>query len=176
MKQGIGVDAEGGPVIDPTQNVLDLVKAAIQRQDDLREMEARHVRELLAIRGEHTRDMRKAETDRIDAIRAVDVGAVNRAAEVSTQQALTLANQVAVSAETLRTQVAAAASAATVALAAALEPIQKDIADLRRAQYEAQGVKANVATSGEGRQGLYALIGLGLLAVSVLIAAFVALR
>lgn len=42
------------------------------------------------------------------------------------------------------TQVAAAATASTVALAAALEPIIKDIADLRRAQYEAQGQKTQV--------------------------------
>jgi hypothetical protein len=49
-------------------------------------------------------------------------------------QATTLVAQVAASAETLRTQVAAAATAATTALAAALEPIQKDIADLRRVQ------------------------------------------
>lgn len=32
---GIGVDAFGGQVIDPTRNVLDLVAAAINRQDDL---------------------------------------------------------------------------------------------------------------------------------------------
>jgi tetrahydromethanopterin S-methyltransferase subunit B len=40
--RGKGVDSEGRPVIDPTQNVLDLVKAAISRQDDLRvELEKR---------------------------------------------------------------------------------------------------------------------------------------
>ena len=39
---------------------------------------------------------------------------------------------------------AAAATAASTALSAALEPIQKDIADLRRAQYEAQGQKTQV--------------------------------
>lgn len=33
---GPGVDASGDPVIDPTRNVLDLVAAAIARQDDLR--------------------------------------------------------------------------------------------------------------------------------------------
>jgi hypothetical protein len=132
------------PIIDPTQNVLDLVEAAIRRQDDLREAEARHVREVVELRAELGKQLRDAESARLDAIRAVDVGAVNRAAEVATTQASTLAAQVATSAETLRTQVAAAASAATIALAAALEPVQKDIADLRRAQYEAQGQKTQV--------------------------------
>jgi len=166
-KNGMGVDASGGPVVDPTQNVLDLVAAAIQRQDDLRDQEARHIRELMEIRGDHTREMRRAEADRIDAIRAVDVGAVNRAAEVSAQQAQTLATQVATSAETLRTQVQAAATAATVALAAALEPIQKDIADLRRAQYEAQGVKTQTT---ESRTNIGAIVGLVVAATVAVIA------
>ncbi len=152
------------PNVDPTTNVLNLVESAIRRQDDLRAAADRHLREILDLRATFNEQLREAESARIDAIRAVDVGAVNRAAEVSAQQATTLAAQVATSAETLRTQVAAAATAATVALAAALEPIQKDIADLRRAQYEAQGVKSNV---GESRQSL----GLWIALASVLLVA-----
>jgi len=161
---GIG-DLQGEPVVDPTANVLQLVEAAIRRQDDLRQAEKEHIVEVLRLRGEqrihdfenvreiaelragHARELREAEAARIDAIRAVDVGAVNRAAEVAATQASTLAAQVSVSAETLRNQVAAAASAQTVALAAALEPIIKDIADLRRAQYEALGQKTQVVES-----------------------------
>jgi len=159
---GSAGDPIGQRVGDPTRNVLSLVRSAIQRQDDLREAAERHVRDMSTLRAVYDTKLREAETARIDAIRAVDVGAVNRAAEVSAQAAATLATQVAVSAETLRTQVAAAAAAATTALAAALEPIQKDIADLRRAQYEAQGVKAQ---TGETRLNLGAVLG----AVSVLL-------
>ena len=36
MRPGIPVDVFGGSTIDPTKNVLDLVNAAVQRQDDLR--------------------------------------------------------------------------------------------------------------------------------------------
>lgn len=129
---------------DPTRNVIDLIETVVRRQDDLRDSEARHTREVIQIRAEYEDRLRAAETARIDAIRAVDVGAVQQAATVAATQATTLAAQVATSAETLRTQVAAAASAATIALAAALEPVQKDIADLRRAQYEAQGQKTQV--------------------------------
>lgn len=136
---GPSVDRFGTPVTDPTRNVLDLISSAIERQDDLRGLESQHLRELANLRAQYDERLRHAETARIDAIRAVDVGAVNRAAEVSATQAQTLATQVAVSAETLCTQVAAAATAASTALSAALEPIQKDIADLRWAQYEAQG-------------------------------------
>jgi Flp pilus assembly protein TadB len=119
--------------------------------------------------------LREAETARIDAIRAVDVGAVNRAAEVATAQALTLAAQVSTSAETLRTQVAAAATASTVALAAALEPIQKDISDLRRNMYEQQGSRSQaVETSARTSTSIgtwIALAGVVILGFSVFVGA-----
>jgi hypothetical protein len=156
---------------DPTKNVLDLVQAAIkrlddlatergntlesklQRVDDLRDsriadlhelliLEREHIRQLADIRADYDKQLRIKETERIDAIRAVDVQAVQRAAEVSATQAQTLATQVQASAETLRTQVATTAVAQTTALAAALEPIQKDISELRKTQYELAGSKA----------------------------------
>lgn len=157
-------DGDGKPIIDPTKNVLDLVTAAMKRQDDLRDLADSHVKEIADLRASYEEQLRRAETARIDAIRAVDIGAVNRAAEVSAQQATTLAAQVVTSAETLRTQVAAAATAATVALAAALEPIQKDVADLRKSQYEAQGIKSNV---GDTKQNLGVWISVGVLLVAV---------
>lgn len=46
IRPGVAVDARGNAVIDPTKNVLDLVQAAIRRQDDLRDAETRRVNEL----------------------------------------------------------------------------------------------------------------------------------
>jgi hypothetical protein len=40
VEPGLATDSQGNPVVDPTKNVLDLVAAAIQRQDDLRAVEA----------------------------------------------------------------------------------------------------------------------------------------
>ena len=165
---GPGVDAEGRPVIDPTQNVLDLVEAAIKRQDDLRNAESRHMREISELRAQYDRELREAESARIDAIRAVDVGAVNRAADVAAAQAETLRIQVATSAETLRTQVAASATAAAVALGNALDPLQTAIADLRRAQYEAQGVRTQ---SSEDTTSKRSDMGLMLLALAIVVSA-----
>lgn len=144
-RPGEAVDAKGHAVIDPTQNVLDLVTAAIKRQDDLREVESRHIRDIAELRAKYDRELRESESARIDAIRAVDVAAVNRAAEVSANQATILASQVATSAEAVR-----------VTLAAALEPIQKDIADLRKTQYEQAGQRAQV---GESRLNVGAILG-----------------
>lgn len=172
---GPGVDAQGRAVIDPTANVIAILEAAVNRQDDLRIQESQHVRELMELRQSFYEQLRIKESDRIDAIRAVDVGAVNRAAEVSAAQAQTLATQVATSAETLRAQVQATATAGTVALAAALEPIQKDVQDLRRIQYEQQGQKAGVVeTRDDRRQGIsvvWVALGVGVSLLSTLIAA-----
>ena len=158
--------------IDPTANVLQLVEAAIKRQDDLRDMEAHHLREIMAMRENTVHEIREMESRRIDAIRAVDVEAVARAASTSAAAAASLASTVSASAEALRSQVAAAASAAATALGAALEPIQKDIADLRRAQYEQQGRQVNQTESKDNNQWV---IGLVIGAVVVLLAALLAL-
>jgi len=164
---GMGVDAQGGPVIDPTENVTALVKAGLERQDDLRRMESAHVRELIKLHADFAEQLQDKEAKRLDAIRVVDVNAVTRAAEVSATQAATLATQVATSAETLRTQVQVAAQAANTALTAALEPIQKDIADLRRVQYEQQGQKAaTVETRGSNQWAVGFALSVALALVS----------
>jgi hypothetical protein len=170
---GPSVDRHGTPVVDPTQNVLDLVRAAIERQDDLRTAESRHIRELATVRAEYDSQLRandqlaaslrsgfeeklrEKETARIDAIRAVDVGAVTRAAEVSATQAATLATQQQASADALRGQVEQARIATADALAQALAPITKSIEDLRAAQYQQQGEKSSkVETSTSDRDAL----------------------
>jgi hypothetical protein len=134
---------------DPTENVKKLVDAAMQRQDDLRVMESLHVRELLT-----------AESARIDAIRAVDVGAVQRAAEVQAAQAAALATQVTTTADAFR-----------ASIAAALEPIQKDIRDLRDAQSRGLGVREQVVesrdTSAATRLNLGAVVGVAGLIIAL---------
>jgi hypothetical protein len=188
-KKRAGMQPGGvGAVVDPTKNVLDLVEAAvkrlddmmaanvrlaeeqIRRQDDLRKIEADHVKETADLRSKYEVMLRDKETQRIDAIRAVDVGAVARASEVATAQASTLATQVQVSAETLRGQVAASATAAAGALAVALEPIQKSIDELRRIQYEQQGQKAAQSEGKDSNQWTIGLIiAVALSVVSVIL-------
>jgi hypothetical protein len=165
----MGVDRYGGPVIDPTKNVIDKVEDAVKRQDDLREAESRHIREIGKIREEHTLAMMKKESERIDAIRAVDTGNVARAAEASSAAAAALATQLVATAEQNRTQVASAAAAAVTSLSAALEPIQKDIRDLRDAQSRGQGGKDETIDVRAERAGRNQYVGLwiALAAVSV---------
>lgn len=140
---GIPVDRYGGGTIDPTQNVLQLVEAAGKRQDDLRDAESRHIRELMKMTGDYEDKLATAEANRINAIRAVDVAAVAVAAERAAQQAGVLANQVSTSAETLRTLVASTSTALAEQLTQIITPITARIAVLERAQYEGAG-KAGV--------------------------------
>ena len=150
---GLGVDAFGGPVIDPTANVLALVDAAVQRQDDLRAAEKDHVREIISLNAEHAKDLREAESKRIDAIRAVDVQATVRAAEVASETAKTLQAQVVASAEALRLAVSVATEAQSKALTAATTPLVSAVEELRRAQYETAGGKQAVGETKSDRRG-----------------------
>jgi hypothetical protein len=165
---------------DPTENVKTSLESERRRHDDLREMQSRYVSQIgemrethalyiAELRGSYDQLLRQGEAARIDAIRAVDVGAVNRAAEVSATQAATLATQVATSAEALRGQVEAARQQTATALAAALEPIQKDIQDLRRAQYEAQGQKTQVVETRQGASVQYALLGIVVAVAAIIV-------
>lgn len=187
-RESSGRSGNGHPVqiTDPSTNVRELLIAAMARQDDLREQQSRYIDEIAGIRAAHDtyvselrsaheKELRQAESGRIDAIRAVDVGAVNRAAEVAATQAGALAAQLIATAEASRVQVAAAASASVTSLAAALEPIQKDIRDLRDAQSRGQGGKEQVVETrdvrAEGRLNANLVVGVVALLLTALIIA-----
>jgi hypothetical protein len=66
QRPGVAVDSRGGQVIDPTRNVLDLVQAAIKRQDDLREGESRFQSTVRDMESRFQSAMREAETKRVN--------------------------------------------------------------------------------------------------------------
>ena len=183
---GLGVDAAGNPVVDPTRNVLQLVEAAVARLDNLRTAEANAVREVMILRADyetrlrereaaHAHELRVAEKDRLDAIRSVDVEAVAAASSAAEARATTLAKQVSDSAEAMRSQAMANATASDLALKAALEPLHAAIAGLQQFQYEAVGGKHQVTENrsvGDSR-GAWIATGFAILfsVVSAMIAA-----
>jgi hypothetical protein len=165
---GRGVDSSGGPVVDPTQNVMDLSEASNKRQDDLRiytdlitQEKFRRIDDLRVAESRRLDDLRLAESKRIDgelilrafyedklnaaeasrinAIRAVDVGAVAVASERATQQAAVLANQVIASADALRSQLAATAATMATQLQGQTTQITDRLALVEKAQYENKG-------------------------------------
>ena len=149
-----GGDAAGR---DPTANVLRDIAASERRQDDLRKAEGHHLREMIRRDREHARDLRLAEAARLDAIRVVDVNAVQRAAEVMAAQAQTLAAAVASTEATLRKAQEDAASRLAAALESVVAPMKTDIRELRESQ---AGAIAGRATAREGEGDRRASTGL----------------
>lgn len=177
----------GIPRVDPTENVQKLVEAAIKRLDDLRiaeikrsedlrmldsefrkladkriddliAAESRRLSELASLREGFTEKLREAEAKRIDAIRAVDVGAVGTANERATQQAnvladqvrsqaLALAAQVTQSADQQRGLVASSAASIAAAQAAFATAVDGRLAALEKLQYTTQGGNAPAQVS-----------------------------
>jgi|ERR1019366_5396792 hypothetical protein len=165
---GIGVDAGGRGVIDPSTNVKALNEAATRRQDDLREAseklvqaridgleklselrdscakemrdaEGKRVDGEAKLRAEYADRLSNAEAKRIDAIRLVDVNAVAVASQRASDQATVLANQVAQSAEALRSLVASTANTVAQSQQTLANTLSTRITTLEQAGYQAQG-------------------------------------
>lgn len=126
--------------LDPTANVLALVASEAKRSDDLRMAESTRINEILKLRHSYSEKLSIAEAKRIDAIRAVDVGAVAIASERAAQQASVLATQVTQSAETLRSLVSTTAGQVASNLQTISTQLNERIAALERSQYEKTGL------------------------------------
>jgi hypothetical protein len=155
----------GRVIIDPSENVSDLVESAVTRLDDLRKAEqkstrrahksvrrevrlqAKSIRREAKLRSNYEEKLSFAESQRLDSIRGVDVAASAADRVVQETRATTLATAQNASAEALRGQVATTAAAQTIALDNKIAPVQKDISDLREVQYKQQGERAQAIES-----------------------------
>lgn len=163
LSRGPATDDKGIPVIDPTINVKEAQASAITRLDDLREMESKHLREIMNLRADFNDKLRVAESARLDSIRDVDRDTVARAADVQTQQATTLAATVATSADAVR-----------VTLATTVAPILEAIAALQRAQYETAGGKTQQVESHDSSRTWIGIIIAGSVGFLTIVMAIVA--
>jgi hypothetical protein len=143
---GHGVDAQGGAVIDPTENVIALVEANKLREDDLRSAEGRrvdseiaHVHFVAELRAAHSKEMRESEAKRLDAIRQVDVAARTTEAERATAAIEALAKTTAANAETLRSLVTSTATALAASNAESNKQQLDRISALERSSYMGAG-------------------------------------
>lgn len=148
---GLGIDKAGNPVVDPTENVIALTEAANKRQDDLRgaqdkyvEARIKHVEQIGQIRAKHSKEMRKLESDRLNAIRQVDVTAVKTEADRALQAIQALAATTAINAETLRTALTNTAATIAKQTSDTVGQLIERIAALEKSSYEGVG-KSRVA-------------------------------
>lgn len=152
-QHNIGV---GPGIVDPTKNVLDLVDAAVQRIDNLSELQAQlldekirrmerewiHLDEIGKLREQHNREMRDSESRRVDANRSTDLAAVGTNAAQSLAAVNVLAETARSTAETLRTQAANMASAAATATDRLVTPLAERLAALEKIINIGQGRSA----------------------------------
>jgi hypothetical protein len=158
---GIGVDWEGHPVIDPTENVRELFEAGATRQDDLRlaerrlqeekiqrlESEFRAVQREVRIRADHQRDLDALESKRLDAVRSVDQLAAKTEADRAAAAVTALATQASTTAETLRSAVNTSATNLATQLDRTVSAIVERIAALEKSSYTGAGKGEGMSSS-----------------------------
>jgi len=96
----VPVDSDGGPTIDPTRNVIDLVYQGNERQDDLRDLtnllydeKVLRLEDMAKLRDAFAKEIRELETKRLDAVRQVDVGQASTTAAALLTAVQTLSGQ-----------------------------------------------------------------------------------
>lgn len=210
QSEGPSTDRHNQPVVDPTKNVLELVAAANKRQDDLRAAEKElsdckheHQKELMRLDREaqkcsvakdrvHAKELRKAESQRLDAIRRVDREDANKRAADAQTAIATLAKGTSDAAEALRQQVASVEKAVTAQRIADTAEISKRVGALELSSSEGKGKQAmadpalvelvqevkNLArdrSEGSGRSKGVSMIGAIVIGASLLIANIIAI-
>lgn len=159
------------PEIDPTANVIALNEASGKRLDDLREAqeklaEARfkhlqsildHLHSEVRLRAEHTKDMREAESRRLDAQRQVDVLARDAAERRQQDGIRILEGTTATLRETLRADVAVTASTIATQSAARDSRFDERLSKVELALSEGRGRSTGLNF---GWEKLVAFVGL----------------
>jgi hypothetical protein len=156
---------------DPTKNVLELVNAAVKRLDDLHGAEAlrgkdlqaaetrrvndllvahdryvtaqiHHVEATAALRAEHAKEINVLESNRLNAIREVDVLARNTAADRAADAIATLATTTATNADNIRSTMLSTATAVAAQNTNTISGLAEQIAALQKTSYEGKGREA----------------------------------
>ena len=150
-RRGLGVDHLGGPVIDPTANVLALVEAANRRQDDLREMnnaridaELRNQETIADLRAKHQEAIDALEAKRLDAVRNVDQITAKTEADRAATAVTALATAGNTTATVLRATVDTRAQELATQFASTVGQLTERIAALEKSSYTGQGKQAVV--------------------------------
>jgi hypothetical protein len=125
-----GGDGGGnGQTIDPTKNVLDLVEAAIRRQDDLRAAEAKLQTSLREAETKFNAFMRETDVHRINDLREADVRRLNELRDAETRRINELATQKQIFDLELARVIRAGLDASTLLLATQLKEVKTDASD-----------------------------------------------
>lgn len=119
--------------IDPTENVLKLVEEAVKRLDDISALKFDSLKREMDLHKHYSKELREAESKRIDANRGFDMAAVGSANERASVQAGILAKDLALGFETIRQSIVTA-----------LSPLGERLSLVEKFQHENQGKGAGI--------------------------------
>lgn len=141
-------------IIDPTANVTALVKAGLRRQDDLRKLESKYQRRVAQQQIQFAKELRRAESKRVDANLAAIIATAQRAVDTQLATANTLAAQVEATRITLE-----------ATLEAKVSTIIANVSQLQNAFYQGIGGKEAKV---ERRASVGAIVGITVAACAVI--------
>lgn len=136
---------QSAQAVDPTENVVEYVRSAVRRLDDLAAAQSLGMRREMDLRAQHQRELAAAEKERLDAIRSIDAQAISLASQ-----------QVASVAQGLETKINNLAESQRQQLASMATLLQDRLSSVERNQYTGQGIKAQQV---EGREQNNWLVG-----------------
>lgn len=189
---------------DPTTNVFELVEAANERQDDLREAnskwldaEIKHLQDMAILRDVHAKEIRELESKRLDANRQFDQLSVRTESERAATAITTLAANAAATAETLRAMVTSTAATIAKQTADTFTAVTERIGKLEISSGEGRGkalgpdpvleklaqkldelsrLESRDTGKSQGMSAMWAFLGSGVMLVVGLLAIYAALK
>lgn len=146
QQPGIGVDSSGGSLIDPTENVRELVDQTVSRLDDLRgasekylEAQVAHIEHIGNIRADYAKLIRENDQIVLQKVREVDVLGSRTESERAQEAIKALAQAGVETAETLRKMVETQASTLASQLDNKFDESNKRISALEALSAEGKG-------------------------------------
>jgi hypothetical protein len=140
---GLGVDASGGPVIDPTENVLALVDAEKEHASDLRHAELNRLSQLRGADNKYQDAMRLAEVRRQDDLAAQKERSDKQIADILSIQVRTTSDLISTQLDKVTTALSSQIAALTATMGNQVTTLATNLgerlSELERFRYEMGG-------------------------------------
>lgn len=141
---GMGVDVYGGPVIDPTENVLSLVDVEKAHARELRAADLEHDRDLRTAEARYQDGMRQAEKEKQEALAVLKQGYDKQISDILTVQVKTTSELISTQLDKVTTSLSNQINAARQEQIGLIGTLSERIGRLEQNQWQTSG-KASVS-------------------------------
>lgn len=136
---GMGVDVFGGPVIDPTENVLSLVDVQTEHADKLRQTDRDHEKDLRDAESRYQDGMRAADNERQRDLANLKERYDKQISDILTVQVKTTSELISTQLDKVTTSLSNQISAATVTQVGLITTLSERIGRLEQNQWQTAG-------------------------------------